>query len=218
MNNKRKIDQHEELMLIKLFAEQLNLDGLQSPIECIKIQQLNKGESIPDAILYLKNGIKKYLEITTFSRSNRMRQSMGDYRKSPKRNDRIIPGVPIDLSITSLVTNVFQAITKKIHKRYSQFALLSKTEPRGILLVTFIAEDPLFTKHNFHELIHSIKDKHILFSWQVDLSNFDEIIIGAFCLDENNQWNWVFETLVNSIEMEILRRRRETKVILLQYS
>lgn len=152
---------------------------IQSPIMSVKYNQLDRGQSLPDGII---EGLGVWMELTTFSRNQAMRKQIGELRKFPDRYSKhaYIPGVAINLDKNMLVSQAYEAISKKITKDYSQFVTLSKTQDKGILLIRFVNNDPFHDDNEFRELFDLLSDEHILYSWRVHQGQFNMIMLSSF--------------------------------------
>lgn len=185
-NKKIDLTRLEECYLIGKYVEFHNLNQqkialTEYPITCVTEKQLGKGQSIPDAIIKTADDMYRWIELTTFSRCQEMRKRMGEMRKFPERfrNQRIIPGISSD-KFESLESGFYEATKNKIRKDYSQFAQLLNTQLHGTLIVAFINEDPFFGINEYQDFLSKIQDKHVLRSWKLKESQFNEIVFGTY--------------------------------------
>ena len=98
------IDKFEELFLMQQYVNYLASQNpiislLECPISSINGRDFVKGQCIPDAIINCGDSSKGWVELTTFSRCQEMRQQIGDLRKHPDKfeGEEYIPGIPCSL-------------------------------------------------------------------------------------------------------------------------
>jgi len=212
MNKKRQHDQNEERFFVNQYANYLNVpqDSIEHPISSIKQNQLNDGQSMPDAILSYNNE-KKIIEVTTFSRCQEMQKQIGAIIKYPERFPTIINGISTK-EFNSLAYELHKTITKKRNKKYEQCVMLCGAISTD-LVVGFRNNDPFLTKASFDQFVETMKDKNILVSWEIDLCPFDNIILTAYVIDYNI---WYTVNLVDTTIMAQLKEWRTRKTELLE--
>ncbi len=201
----------EEAFLLQQYAEDRKII-FENPRERVKENQLRKGQSIPDAIIPELN---EWVELTTFSRSERMRSLIGEIRKYPDRfqNMRYIPGYLFG-DFRPLEVEAYNAIVRKNSKDYSQFSSLAGLSQNGILLLRFVNIDPFHDIKEYNKLISILSDEIVLFTRGVHQSQFCQIVFGAYVCDRG-VWQTKFTVVADKDKMARLRNRNvnEEKIL-----
>jgi len=219
--NVADINRLEELYYIQGYIKCLKTRGsqanlIESPIISVRPQQLDNKQSIPDAIIEV-DGSKDWTEITTFSRSQEMRNNIGIHRKNYNAYTKphIIQGLSIS-QFALLGIGFLHALSKKVDKNYSRFAAISENPPLGHLIVALVNDDPFLEEDHFNNLVNYLKDEHVLESSNVARSYFKVIIIAAFVRCPDSIWKLKFATIANEQVLSRIRERQIRKSLLLQ--
>lgn len=152
--NSKNIKELLELTFVDLFIE-LNSHFMleECPITSILQKQLTVGESFPDAIIKHEDGKRFFVEVVTASRSKEMRENIGKQHSGLIRPNYTIRSVENLAYVTQkTVMQISDAIRKKCDKKYSHFASIAGTEPRGILIVKFINSDVFLDECEFKDI------------------------------------------------------------------
>ena len=209
----------EERQIIDAYVEYVNTTGKnrlkveQCPIDQKLARDLGQGRSIPDAILKDSSGVCKWLEVTLISRNQSMRQEIGEQRKNVKSASSAIKVVNLAGATSSTIIEISNIINKKSRKNYSDFAIKSKINIMGDLIIGLVVPDPFHDANELDTLCDNF-DEHVLFSLGCGESLFDEIWLYTYVMTEEG-WKPKFLCLANEQTMNNLRVRQSVKAELL---
>lgn len=206
MVNQDDLNRQEELYIMNLLLQFMQSKGRTFAIKEMPITSvghLSKGQSVPDALL--DDGT--WIEITTFSRTPDMYKRIAKRARGKTPHTLISGPYTCNLDAQLLVQSFTEALQKKIQKNYEEFAKIVQAKIKGILLIVFVCEDPCFDDAH-KEFLSIIKDKHVIGSWGIENSCFNQVIFGAFIV---NQEKYVFDVIVDSEIMESLRDWNDRK-------
>lgn len=180
MDRSRMIDNGYQNFCIENFANYFGLKIIESPIYSVTNKELGKNNGIPDAIILDENEHRVFVEHTSFSRCQEMQRQIRDLAKYPEKYDecKYINGISLD-KYEPLSYGYIKAITQKLNKDYRKFSELANTEKKGILLITFLNNDPFFTYESFNTFIQTVQDDHFCNAIDFFKGCFDKIIFGA---------------------------------------